>query len=98
MFVFENGNQPFFELATTLKNLGAKYQKKIINFTPCIYLYIVEVKWSKKPYDKTTSHIEGDDKNIILVRQKHCKAAIINKEEMAMAKDAFDYCLSLIIN
>ena len=47
---------------------------------------------------QTTSHIEGDDKNIILVRQKHCKAAIINKEEMAMAKDAFDYCLSLIIN
>ena len=40
---------------------------------------------------------EGDDKNI-LVRQKHCKAAIINKEEMAMAKDAFDYCLSLLIN
>ena len=58
----------------------------------------MEVKWSKKPYDKTTSHIEGDDKNIILVWQKHCKAAIINKEEMAMAKDAFDYCLSLIIN
>ena len=58
----------------------------------------MEVKWSKKPYDKTTSHIEGDDKNIILVWQKHCKAAIINKEEMAMTKDAFDYCLSLIIN
>ena len=58
----------------------------------------MEGKWSKKPYNKTTSHIEGDDKNIILVRQKHCKAAIINKEEMAMAKDAFDYCLSLIIN
>ena len=58
----------------------------------------MEVSGSKKPCDKTTSHIEGDDKNIILVRQKHCKAAIINKEEMAMAKDAFDYCLSLIIN
>ena len=58
----------------------------------------MEGKWSKKPYDKTTSHIEGDDKNIILVRQKHCKVAIINKEEMAMAKDAFDYCLSLLIN
>ena len=58
----------------------------------------MEGKWSKKPYDKTTSHIEGDDKNIILVWQKHCKAAIINKEEMAMAKDAFDYCLSLLIN
>ena len=58
----------------------------------------MEGKWSKKPYDKTTSHIEGDDKNIILVWQKYCKAAIINKEEMAMAKDAFDYCLSLLIN
>ena len=58
----------------------------------------MEGKWSKKPYDKTTSHIEGDDKNIILVGQKHCKAAIINKEEMAMAKDAFDYFLSLLIN
>ena len=56
------------------------------------------MKWSKKPYDKTTSHIEGDDKNIILVWQKHCKAATINKEEMAMAKDAFDHCLSLLIN
>ena len=52
----------------------------------------------KETIRQTTSHIEGDDKNIILVRQKHCKAAIINKEEMAMAKDAFDYCLSLIIN
>ena len=58
----------------------------------------MEVNGSKKPCDKTTSRIEGDDKNIILVWQKHCKAAIINKEEMAMAKDVFDYCLSLIIN
>ena len=57
----------------------------------------MEVNGSKKPCDKTTSHIEGDEKNI-LVRHKQCKAAIINKEEMAMAKDAFDYCLSLIIN
>lgn len=57
----------------------------------------MEVNGSKKPCDKTTSRIEGDDKNI-LVRQKHCKAAIINKEEMAMAKDAFDYFLSLLIN
>lgn len=57
----------------------------------------MEVSGSKKPCDKTTSCIEGDHKNI-LVQQKHCKAAIINKEEMAMAKDAFDYCLSLIIN
>ena len=57
----------------------------------------MEVNGSKKPCDKTTSHIEGDEKNI-LVRHKQCKAAIINKEEMAMAKDAFDYCLSLLIN
>ena len=57
----------------------------------------MEVNGSKKPCDKTTSRIEGDDKNI-LVQQKHCKAAIINKEEMAMAKDAFDHCLSLLIN
>ena len=57
----------------------------------------MEVNGSKKPCDKTTSCIEGDHKNI-LVQQKHCKAAIINKEEMAMAKDAFDYFLSLLIN
>ena len=25
LFVFENGDQLFFELATTLKNLGAKW-------------------------------------------------------------------------
>ena len=37
LFVFENGTQLFFELATTLKNLEAKWlSEKKVNFTPCI--------------------------------------------------------------
>ena len=35
LFVFTNGNHLFFELATTLKNLGAKrLSEKKINFMP----------------------------------------------------------------
>ena len=40
LFVFENGTQLFFELATTLKNLEAKWlSEKKITFTPCLRGY-----------------------------------------------------------
>ena len=47
-FVFENGDQLFFELATTLNNLGTKWlSEKKINFTPWISGFLLQNDFQK---------------------------------------------------